>query len=194
MWGSAFAHWYCLPRHWCSVYFSLYFSVLLIYGSFHYYVSSLLISYSTVLKLLPVSPVEFFISEIVVLFSRSSMILFFYISFSFPLFILTFLLPSLIYEVFLLQLLKNFLSASVGFYRIPYETRDISIEFWLPSSLSCFFPQHLSFVIKVRSGFSTAVWFLSSSPRQCVLKPTHLLRHTLCILTSNVAFVALTSA
>ena len=75
--GSAFAHWYCLPRHWCSVYFSLYFSVLLIYGSFYYYVSSLLISYSTVLKLLPVSPVEFFISEIVVLFSRSSMILFF---------------------------------------------------------------------------------------------------------------------
>ena len=94
----------------------------------------------------------------------------------------------------LLQLLKNFLSASVGFYRIPYETRDISIEFWLPSSLSCFFPQHLSFVIKVRSGFSTAVWFLSSSPRQCVLKPTHLLRHTLCVLTSNIAFVALTSA
>ena len=75
--------------------------MLLIYGSFYYYVSGLLISYSTMLKLLPVSSAEFFTSEIVVLFSRSSMVLFFYISFSFPLFILTFLLSSLIYEAFL---------------------------------------------------------------------------------------------
>lgn len=99
--GSTFTHWYCLPGHWCSVYFSQYFSVLLIYGSFYYYVSGLLISYSTMLKLLPVSSAEFFTSEIVVLFSRSSMVLFFYISLSFPLFILTFLLSSLIYEAFL---------------------------------------------------------------------------------------------
>lgn len=52
--------------------------------------------------------------------------------------------PHLLFtNLVLLQLFKIFLSASVGFYRIPYKTRDISIEFWLPGSLSCFFPWHL---------------------------------------------------